>query len=189
MTAETPRYRYRLDANDIFVSVDDLWLAFAKENGARHLTREIVLGRSIWDFVASDELRALYKALHSRIRQGGPPVVVPFRCDSPSLQRHMRLKIACEAGGALAYESLLVRAVPQRNLQVLDSKRQRSDAFLTICSCCKRALLEPVGWIELEDASVRLKLFEAQQVPELRHTVCPKCVSTFEIASGNGSAA
>jgi len=82
-----------------------------------------------------------------------------------------------------------VRAVPQRNSEILDSRRQRSTATLTICSCCKRALLEPAAWLDLEDVSVRLQLFETQHVPQLRHTVCPQCTDALRNLSGNGNAA
>ena len=189
MSAQVPKYRYRVDAADLLVWVDELWLAFARENGAAGLIRESVLGRSLWDFVVGDELCRLYMEIHARVRSSGLPAVLPFRCDSPSLQRHMRLTITRGDQGQLEYESLLVRAVPQRNSELLDSKRQRSTTTLTICSCCKRALLEPDEWLDLEDVSIRLQLFEAPQVPELRHTICPPCADALRNLSDNGSAA
>jgi hypothetical protein len=189
MAAEVPRYRYRVDAADVLVWVDALWLAFARENGAAELVKESVLGRLLWDFVSGNEIRRLYLEIHSRVRISGHAVVLPFRCDSPSLQRHMRLTIAREDAGHLAYECLLVRAVPQRNIGALDSQSPRSEAFLTMCSCCKRTLFEPIGWLEVEDVSVRLGLFETRKVPELRHTICPECANTLRNASNNGNAA
>ena len=189
MAAQGLKYRYRVDAADVLVWVSELWLAFAKENGAADLIEESVLGRSLWDFVSGDELRRLYAEIHSRVRLSGTPVVLPFRCDSPSLQRHMRMTITREDAGQLAYDSVLVRAVPQRPLEILDSRWKRSAAVLTMCSCCKRALLEPVGWLGLDDVAVRLQLFEAEKVPELRHTICPECANTLRSSSGNGSAA
>ena len=189
MAVEIPRYRYRVDAADVLIWVDALWLAFARENGAAELTENLVLGRSLWEFVADDETCRLYRAIHARVRSSGKTVVLPFRCDSASLQRYMRLTITRDNQGQLTYESLLVRAVPQRPLQVLESTRTRSDAYLTMCSCCKRALLEPVGWLDVEDVSVRLRLLEAPKVPQLRHTICPECADTLKNASDNGNAA
>ncbi|MCH5377252.1 MAG: hypothetical protein JJ992_25090, partial [Planctomycetes bacterium] len=114
----------------MLIWVDEMWLAFANENGATELTRASVLQRCLWDFVAGDELRRLYMEIHSRVRSSGLPAVLPFRCDSPSLQRHMRLTITRDDGGCLLYESLLVRAVPQGRFEVLDSERKRSTATL-----------------------------------------------------------
>jgi hypothetical protein len=186
---ELPRYRYRIDEADRLVWVDALWLAFAQENGAAELTEESVLGRSLWDYVAGDEIRRLYMEINGRVRLTGRSVILPFRCDSPTLQRHMRMTITRGDAGQLLYESLLVRTRSQRHLGVLDSARARSASFLTVCSCCKKALLETVGWLDLEDIAVRLGLFEMQKAPTLRHTVCPTCVRTLLDAAGNGNAA
>jgi hypothetical protein len=182
LAVKVPRYRYRVDEADLLVWVDDLWLAFAKENGAPGLNRESVIGRSLWDYVAGEELCQLYKEMHYRVRKSGLSAVLPFRCDSPTLQRHMRLTISAENHGQLAYESLLVRVVPQSRLEVvIDSGQPRSATTkLAICSCCRRALLEPAGWMDLEDASIRLQLFEGHTVPTLRHTICPDCVGTLQ---------
>jgi hypothetical protein len=180
LAAKVPRYRYQVDSTDLIVWVDEWWLAFAKENGAPGLTKELVLGRSLWDFVAGDELCQLYMEMHTRVRQSGRPAILPFRCDSPWLQRHMRLTISLGSDGRLSYDSVLVRAVPQSHLEVIDSGRPRSAATLDICSCCRRALLEPAGWMDLEDVSVQLQLFEGHEVPTLHHTVCPECAYTLQ---------
>ena len=44
-----------------------------------------------------------------------------------------------------------------------------------MCSCCTRALLEPIGWLDIEQVSFKLRLFETRKVPEIRYTVCPDC--------------
>ena len=188
MAAEALKYRYGVDASDVIVWVNNAWLAFAQENGAAGLSRSFVLKRSLWDFVAGEELRRLYMEIHARVRSTGVPAILPFRCDSASLQRHMRLTITREDAGQLAYESILVRTVPQRPLDVLNAERPRSTAFLTICSCCKRALLEPRGWLDLEEVCLRLRIFEAQEVPQLRHTVCHECANILSSAADNGGA-
>jgi hypothetical protein len=189
MATEAPTYRYRVDAADILVDVDARWLAFAQENGAPELTEDTVVGRLLWEFVAGEELCQLYLAIHARVRSAGKPVVLPFRCDSPTLQRHMRMTITGEEAGHLQYECLLVRAVPRRGGGALDDARPRSNAFLTMCSCCKRTLLEPLGWLEVEDVSARLGLFETEHVPKLRHTLCPECKKILGEATNNETAA
>ena len=183
-----PKYCYRVNVADRLIWVDSWWLAFARENGAAGLTYDSVVGRSLWEFVSGDETCRLFQAIHVRVRTSGVSVVLPFRCDSPSLQRHMRLTISREASGQLHYESVLLRAELQHPLEVLNVERTRSDAFLTMCSCCKRSLLEPSGWLEIEDVSARLRLFDAPQLPELRYTICPKCAASMIPPNGNGLA-
>ena len=85
-----PTYQYRLDEADVMVWVDEWWLAFAKENGAAELDEAYVLGRSIWDFVVgradADTLPRIAR-VRSFNRKSHP---LPFRCDSPVLQRYMQ---------------------------------------------------------------------------------------------------
>lgn len=189
MAASRPKYCYRVDTTDRLVWVDAWWLAFAAENGAHELTEQSVLGRSLWDFVDGTEPRRLYEEIHARVRRTSKAIVLPFRCDSPTLQRHMRLTIALGEKGELHYESILLRVEPQRILTILDPQQSRTDAKLTMCSSCKRALLEPVGWLEVEDVSVRLLLFESRRVPQLCYTICPNCAVAMGDSPPNGNAA
>ena len=175
MVAEHPRYRYRVDQSDVLIWVNPLWISFAQENSARELTEEFVLGRSLWDFIAGEEPRDLYQKLHARVRDRVEPVVLPFRCDSPTLQRHMQMIIRPEDAGGLAYDCRLIKVVPQSELEVLVPLIRRSKCCLTVCSCCKRGLIEPEGWLELDLISERLRFSEKQSFPEVHHAVCPNC--------------
>lgn len=175
----TQLYRYTVDADDVVCHVDYWWLAFAAENGAPDLTEATVIGRSLWEFIADRPTRQLYRELHARIRSTGQAIHVPFRCDSPTLRRDMRMTISRGEDGALEYESKLLKTTPQRRLLSLSRTSDRSEAFLTMCSCCKRSLLEPRGWLDMEDIALRLKLYDQQTVPGLRYTLCPHCASMF----------
>lgn len=189
MTPSAQSYRYRVDEANRIVWVDERWLAFGRENGAPELTRDAVLGRCLWDFVAGDATRCLFEAIHAKVRSSGDTAVIPFRCDSPRLQRHMRLKITREGVDQLLYESVLLRVEPQPHLSLLDPRQARSDCVLTICSCCKRALLETQGWLGVDDVSVRLGLFDKPEVPQIRYTVCPDCNGMSGNPPSNGNAA
>ncbi len=115
--------------------------------------------------------------------------MLPFRCDSPTLRCYMRLEISCQLQGSIQFEGLLERVEPIEWFKVLDSHVPRSRDSLTLCSFCKRALVEPRGWLEIEDAIARLHLFEAARSPQLRHTVCPNCLAAADVSPspGNGS--
>ena len=101
----------------------------------------------------------------------------------------MRLTIAEDGAGELLYESVLERVEPRSYLAALDSKQSRSNCVLTMCSCCKRALLESVGWLELEDVVMRLRVFDLPEVPDLRYSVCPKCGQIMQNSTEDGNAA
>ena len=168
-------FRYRVDARDRIAWVDERWLAFARENGASELTEQQVVGETLWDFVDGDATRAVYDKLHRQVRQDRKPVVVPFRCDSPSLRREMQLAISPEQAGQLLYESTIVLSTPCTPVDFLDPTLPRSRSFLTMCSCCKRVLIEPDGWLEANDAAVRLKVLSVARPPQLAYDMCPAC--------------
>lgn len=170
-----PVYHYCLDKSDQIVDVDEWWLAFAKENGAGELTRANVVGRLLWDFVCDEPTRTLYQEIHAQVRSTGNSIIVPFRCDSPGLKRFMQVKISLAADQRLNYESRMVRVIARAAIHILEPSRERSKAFLTMCSLCKRSLLEPTGWLELQDISLQLRIFDQQRVPQLRYTICPNC--------------
>ena len=52
---------YTIDATDSISSVSPSWLVFARANGARELTRESVVGRSLWDFIDGERVHELYR--------------------------------------------------------------------------------------------------------------------------------
>ncbi len=171
----SPKYRYYINDEDFIAEVDALWLAFARENSATELTEPSLFSKPIWDFIADSPTRSLYKEIHAHVRLTGNPVTVPFRCDSPTLERHMQLTVFKCSDNRLLYESTLMRVVPQRRLDVLDSSQKRSRDFLTMCSFCKRSLVEPSGWLDMADIALHLRLYDRQLIPELRYTVCPEC--------------
>lgn len=172
-----PRYRYAIDRHDLIKQVCPLWLAFARENGAPQLSHESVTGRSLWEFIDGAETKRLYQAILARVRTSILQVVLPFRCDSPTLRRHMRLEITPQPDDCIQFEGVLERAEPTTPFSLLESTFPRSHHMLTLCSFCKRVLVETCGWLEIEDAVVRLHLLEKRKVPRLCNTVCPKCAA------------
>ncbi len=189
MASETQNYRYLIDAEDRLIGVDALWLAFARENGAAELTAASILGRPLSDFVEGDTIRAVYAEIHDRIRTSGKPASFCFRCDSPLLKRHMRLSISPAEAGKLIYDSRVLWTEPQRNLALLDAGQPRSKSFLTVCSCCRKAMVEPGGWQEIENVARSLGLLETDNVPQLRHTLCPECSQAMRHSIANSDVA
>jgi hypothetical protein len=169
------KYRYRVNREDVLTWVDSWWLAFARENGAPELSAQNVMGRQLWDFLDDEATRGIYQQLHHRVRASGQSVVVPFRCDSPNLRRHMRLTICPGEEGDLLYESQLLRVEAGVHYRVLDPEEPRGKSFLTICSCCKRALLETHGWLEMDEAVLRSGIFDRKRLPQLRYSFCDEC--------------
>lgn len=186
MQVQPPIYRYRVDGTDRIVWVDDWWLAFARENGAPDLDPTAVIGQPLWDFLSGRTTQEVFRQVHERVRSTGCPLTIRFRCDSPTLERYMRMTISPEEDRHLLYESAVLRTVATRAVNILNSKWRRTSAVLTMCSCCKKVLVEPLGWSELHEICGKLKFFEAERVPDLRYDICPRCASIILGKADNG---
>lgn len=163
------------------VKVDDGYYAFAAENGWEGAGDS--LGRSLWDFVAGDELRKLQRMLLRRVRGELGSVDLPFRCDGPEVRREMDLHIAAKSPGRFVTFSARMRAERRREefQPLLAPATPRGEDALTMCGWCDRFLVDG-EWVEVERAAARLELFRRSQLPAISHGVCPDCTEILVAA-------
>lgn len=173
------RYPYEIDAHDVLIDVGDRWEQFAEECGAEGLDRRRVLNRPLWDFIAGRETKHAYELLLGRAREGGKPLVVPFRCDGPTIRRYMELDIVPRTAGQVQLVGRLLRTETRPHVALLDAERECSDEVLVICSWCKRVDAEG-QWMEVEDAVSTLGLFVRTALPRLSHGICERCLANWK---------
>jgi hypothetical protein len=165
---------YVIDHEDRLVSIDEGFREFAAENGWDG-TGE-ALGRSLWEFVAGEEMQKLQRMLIRRIRDGIEPVELPFRCDSPEATRTMSMRIASRSAGRfVAFTSRLI-AEQQRDRRQpqLSAPARRDEETLTMCGWCDRFLVAG-DWVPVEVAAAALDLFLSARLPAISHGACPDC--------------
>ena len=162
---------YLIDRRDVVRSVSSSWVLFARSNDAQHLDRNNVVGRSLWEFVAGERVRAIYLKLLQRVRRHGESLIVPFRCDSPNCRRDMQLSLRPRAHGEVLFASQMIRSLPRETLTMpFISLGQASDSR-PMCSFCLRILQVGQGWLELDEIAGHV----AASGAKLEHGVCPKC--------------
>ena len=166
---------YRIDADDVIRDVDAEWLEFAELNDTPDLSRERVVGRSLWDFIAGAEVEHLFRMIFERCRERSSGARVPFRCDSPTRIRRMILAVEPRPNRGLEVTSVLLGAEDRDYVSLLDASVHRSEELLFICSWCKRIELPDDGWTEVEPGVRKLDLFGATALPQLSHSICPEC--------------
>jgi hypothetical protein len=164
---------YRLDAADVIVAVDEGWRGFARANDASELA-DAVVGRRIWDYVTGAETAHLWNEVFARARRAGP-VELPYRCDSPSLRRYLRMRITAGADGSLELASTIEREEPREPPEWFVPGARRVDVTVTGCSWCRRYAVGG-DWVEVEDAVAALDLF-AGEAPAITHGLCPACAT------------
>jgi hypothetical protein len=169
---------YAIDDQDRLIKVDEGYYRFAEENGWPEAGSS--LGRSLWDFVAGQDVKKLQRLLLRRVRDEVRDIELPFRCDSPDLRREMDIRIVADRSGRVVMFSARLRAEEPRPepQPILDPRAPRGDDFLTMCAWCDRFLLDG-EWVEVEEAAKRLELFRRSELPTLDHGICPECGGTL----------
>jgi hypothetical protein len=172
---------YAIDDQDRLIKVDIGYYRFAAENGWDGSGDS--LGRSLWDFVAGQEVKKLQRLLLRRVREGAREVKLPFRCDGPEVSREMEIRIAADRTGRVVMFSATLRMEEERDERqpLLDPDSPRGGGFLAMCAWCDRFLVSG-EWIEVEEAARRLQLFRRNEMPVLDHGICPNCSRLLKAA-------
>lgn len=166
---------YHIDDQDRIVYVGDHWQSFAEENAACALTEEAVLNRSIYDFLADEKVKHLYRMLIERARHEKVRVCLPFRCDSPNKRRYMAMELYPLDNGLIVMESYTLKEETREPVPLLDTELQRISDFITICSWCKRVRDDQNRWLEVEEAVRQMQMFDDNALPQLSHGMCNDC--------------
>jgi hypothetical protein len=111
-----------------------------------------------------------------RIRDQVGSVELPFRCDGPSVRRKMKIRIAARPGGRAVLFSARLRSEEMREepQPLLDPEAPRGEDTLSMCGWCDRFEVDG-EWVEVEEAALRLELFNRSELPVLSHGICPDC--------------
>ncbi len=178
--ADDPRlFVYQIDQWDRIGFANQEWFDFARENQAMALEPGAVIGSSLWDHIADDETRHLFRIVLRKVRDTGKPVVLPFRCDSADRRRFMEMKIIPMSNRNIGFSSRILRQEPREGVRLLETEAARTDEFLVMCGWCKKVFLPENRWAEVEEAVRVLQLFDAPRLPMISHAICNDCSSSF----------
>lgn len=165
---------YAVNSSDQVVRVNDAWDRFALDNCGERILKQEVIGRPLWDFVADDTVRELYRRALERTR-AGHTIVFGFRCDGPECSRVLEMKIASAADGVVEFRStcLSEHAVLPPSLE--ESSGDSGAPMLRVCSWCSK--VETIdGWVPMEDHVARARHLQSRGVPTIAHGICPLCL-------------
>lgn len=164
------------------------WADFARSAGFDGPTPDSVVGRSLFDVIVGDDVRAAYLALHRAVASlARPALTFEYRCDAPELERLMKMSMsALVAHGRLQgvlYQATLLTARDRVPLEFLraetamgDHDRAQTLPFVKICQFCANVTMPAWGgaWVAPQDYYRRGGSDEVR----LSHGVCPDCVRT-----------
>ena len=165
---------YSINADDIVITVDEDWAAFAKENNAPELA-EMVPTQPLWSYFDSNEVRDLWRLLIGRVRANQAQAQVPLRCDAPDMRRWFEMTITPEPNNVVRFRSVLVFEEPRPAVALLDEHvaRDRDAPVVPVCSWCGEGH-DGSQWRQIEELVRDLRLLE-DLMPTVSYGICPKC--------------
>jgi hypothetical protein len=169
-------YVYKIDAHDRIIYVNQDWVNFAEANQASDLSRT-VLGSFLWNHLHGPEITHIYEMLLHRLRHENRSVTFPFRCDSPGIRRFLQMMMRPQRDDEVEFVCTLLREQPRDEVELLNPATRRDDTFIVMCSWCKK--VQASGWVEVEEAVIRLHLFDQPLLPSITHGICLSCKRHF----------
>ena len=166
---------YRIDALDVLVEAGQGWATYAHANHGPELVPP-PLGRSLWSFMAGDEVTEVWRQLVRRARSGPVAPRVRVRCDAPAERRWFDITLTADEDAAVRFRSVLIgeQARPVVPLVDLVARRDPDAPLVAVCSWCAR-FRSVRGWIPVEDFVADHDLLERSTLPGMSHTICPSC--------------
>lgn len=174
---------YLLDRKDHITKVCPHWSDFARQRMAIRLDEEMVLGRSLWDFIQGGATQQLYDTLIDHARRTGRKVTFNYRGDSPSAIRYMRMVLLPGYHGTVRFRSELLHEQSRQREVYFTHVAYPHHPELLQCGLCNR--LEHNGrWMTLDDAMQEADVIDDLMPTEVGDTVCDGCISRLEITTG-----
>lgn len=142
------------------------------------------LGRSVLDAISEPTLSQLFRVALERVVKTEQPLELKLRCDTPVLRRdaYVRLMLLSRGGG-IWVENGILRQVARPPVHSLEAG-WISKHLVRMCSWCKKVEAARNRWIEIEQASKVMDLFQKRRPPALTHGLCGECYVQLARAVG-----
>ncbi|SLM32508.1 conserved hypothetical protein [Desulfamplus magnetovallimortis] len=167
-------YEYIINQENIIITTSQNFYFFAHNNEAQELVENSIIGQSLCSFIGGKETKELYRLLIERVRSEKREISIPFRCDSPTIRRFMKLHIKRLNETMVRFQGCLIKEEKRTKIDLLDITIPRNDTLLRMCSWCKKVYVND-SWLEVENAIRELDLFGSICLPALTHGMCDKC--------------
>jgi hypothetical protein len=168
------------------------WSTFSRENAAPWLTGAAVVGTSLFAAIAGDQIREAYRRMHVSVASGGRPEVgFQYRCDSPAMQRFMRMSIRpVPVDNLVLYQSQITAEIARPPLNLFAHAWRAegyagvpAEAIVALCSFCHRVVW-PIGAREPQQQWITVEDYYRRGGPSdiaVSHAICPDCYDTVVV--------
>ncbi|MEM7369133.1 MAG: hypothetical protein AAF587_11080 [Bacteroidota bacterium] len=162
---------YTIDRNNVIFDINEGFLQFGQENGATFVDPQTWIGQDLLRIVQGDTTRMYYHVLFKRVRLTEKQIELPYRCDSPTQARFMRMRLSCDKDLHIHFENEIEAIVPfERPISLM----YHSKGVIKRCSICNRLGINLVWTDPLKIHELPLD-FDA--IWKISYDICPKCLA------------
>lgn len=164
--------RYVVDDHDIILQVEGPWLEFATANQS-FLPIDKVVGRWLFEFIVTQEVRKVYKSVFDAVRASHKPITIPFRCDSHEVMRFMSMHIEPAAEQKLVVTSTLDQVISRSKVLASEIMHMSMSYEHLFCSHCNKIYIARTNsWVEIDHA---VRSGYVKQQLNVSCTLCEHC--------------
>ena len=153
---------YRIEAIDRLVEFSSNWDAWAEENDGNDIGMDSVMHHVIFDYIAGETCRQIYRSLIRRLRNDHVESTFKFRCDSPDLRRFMLMQMTREKENGVLFSTSVLKVESRPIVSMLDYRVPRNQQVLTICSLCQKVKTSSEKWLEIEELIADQEMFQQE---------------------------
>ena len=164
---------YSVDGRDVITAVGGDWDRFAAENGAC-LTTDRIVGQSLWGHITDRGTREVFGLVLLAVRESGLRLSFPYRCDSPSAQRSMRMTIRPAPDEGVEFLSDVLEVRPLEVSFELAGAGAYNIKNVNICGHCRK-VRTTTGWHEVTAAIQNGELTAKYNHFMPIYRTCPVC--------------
>ncbi|MFM2347269.1 MAG: hypothetical protein RL654_2022 [Pseudomonadota bacterium] len=164
---------YLLDGGDLILDVSPDWDAAAlAAHGGHNALRAGVIGRPLGRFLHGDSTRLFIESALQATRLTQQPRTLAYRCDSPTLIRHMQMRLLPLPGHQLRVEHRVLQLQPRREPLRFEARQTpptlQGGAPWLRCSICLWVCTPQGYWEPPEHVHAARPL-------QVDYVVCPRC--------------
>ncbi len=164
----------RVDQDDHFTFVDGSWWESVPNVNGSAVFDELREGRVFGRCIPNASLRELFRMFLKHARSGRS-VSFEYRGDTPDARRWFRMEIESPDGRMVEFRTRVVRSESREVEVSVKEGADRPDRFVRVCSWCQNVAVPPDAWLPVEVAMELLGVMSGEELPQVTHSICPKC--------------
>lgn len=164
---------YEVDRDNRLCGFSANWDVSAAEAKSASLMSSRLHGIPLLTFISGDVSAMFIETMINSARVQQKELIRPYRCDSPTHRREMRMRLQPLEEGRIRVLHELVRETAWEHPRNMRTVTRRSERKIKRCSMCND-LLDVDTWVTQDEYLMRHPHLHGEPLP-VYYGICPRC--------------